>query len=71
MMKFVLIALLTNTQVGEYRTMENCQYAIRSIYEQKVDPLQFLRKNDPVRFKQIIDIRMKYSAPREYICQKK
>ncbi len=70
-MKFVLIALLTNTQVGEYRTMQSCQNAIRAIYEQKVDPLRIVRQKDPAKFKQIVDISMKYSAPREYLCQRK
>jgi hypothetical protein len=71
MMKFVLIALLTNTQVGEYRTMKSCQAAIRVIYEQKVDPLHIIRQKNPASFKQIVDIRMKYSAPYEYKCLRK
>ena len=71
MMKFVLIAILTNTQVGEYRSMESCQAAVRAIYEQSVDPLNIIRQKDPAKSKQIIEIRMKYSAPREYLCQRK
>jgi len=71
MIKFVLIALLTNTQLGEYRSMESCQATIRAIYEQRVDPLKIMRQKDPKTFKRIIDIHMKYSSPREFLCRRK
>lgn len=67
-MKFVLIALITNTMLGTYPTEQSCKNAIRSMYDRRVDPLRVM-DNDIRR--QVVDLNMKYSAPKEYICIQK
>lgn len=65
---YVLIALLTMTNLGTYPTETRCMAAIRSIYEQKTDPYHLM---DHATLKRVTDLQMRYSAPREYRCQKK
>ncbi len=65
---FVLIALLTDTMMGTYSTQRSCQNAIRSVYERKVDPMNMM---DPKIRVQVVNLKMKYSAPKEYICIQK
>lgn len=64
---YVLIALLTMTNLGNYPTQARCEAAVRQIYAQKLDPLNVMATNQK---NQILDIQMKYRAPREYRCQK-
>lgn len=64
---YVLIALLTMTNLGNYPTQARCEAAIRQIYTQQIDPYNLIK---PVQRKEVVDIQMKYRAPREYRCQK-
>lgn len=64
---YVLIALLTMTNLGTFPTQARCEAAVRQIYSQKIDPYNLIA---PSQKKQILDIQMKYKAPTEYRCQK-
>lgn len=64
---FTLIVLATMTNLGSYPTQARCEAAVRSIYEQKIDPYQLI---DQATLKKIVDVKMKYSAPKEFRCQK-
>jgi hypothetical protein len=64
---FVLIVLATMTNLGTYPTQGRCEAAVRSIYEQKLDPYHMIK---PAVLKKIVDNQMKYSAPFEYRCQR-
>lgn len=65
---FTLLALATSTAIGDYRTHSACQAAIRQIYTQKADPYQLM---PPDILKQVVDLQMRYSAPKEYACLKR
>ena len=64
---YVLIALLTMTNLGNYPTQARCEAAVRQIYAQKLDPYNMI---DPKVKRKVLDLNMKYSAPKEYRCQK-
>lgn len=64
---YTLIALLTMTTLGTYPTQSRCEAAVRQIYSQKIDPYNLI---SPAQKKEILDIQMKYRAPKEYRCQK-
>lgn len=64
---YTLIALLTMTTLGTYPTQARCEAAVRQIYSQKIDPYNLI---SPAQKKEILDIQMKYRAPKEYRCQK-
>lgn len=64
---YTLIALLTMTTLGTYPTQARCEAAVRQIYAQRLDPYNLI---GPAQKKQILDIKMKYNAPREYRCQR-
>lgn len=64
---YILIALATMTTLGNYSTQASCQSAIRQIYNQQIDPYNLI---SPAQKKEVLDIQMKYKAPREYRCQK-
>ena len=64
---YVLIALLTMTNLGSYPTQARCEAAVRQIYAQKLDPYNMI---DPKVKREVLDLNMKYSAPKEYRCQK-
>lgn len=64
---YTLIALLTMTTLGSYPTQARCEAAVRQIYIQKIDPYNVIPASQK---KKILDIKMKYSAPKEYRCQK-
>lgn len=64
---YILIALLTMTTLGTYPTQAHCEDAVRQIYSQKIDPYNLI---SPAQKKEILDIQMKYKAPKEYRCQK-
>lgn len=64
---YTLIALLTMTTLGTYPTQARCEAAVRQIYAQQLDPYNLI---GPAQKKQILDIKMKYNAPREYRCQR-
>lgn len=64
---YILIALLTMTTLGTYPTQDRCEDAVRQIYSQKIDPYNLI---SPAQKKEILDIQMKYKAPKEYRCQK-
>ena len=65
-MVVILIALLTNTNLGTYNSVNSCQSAIRAIYTQRIDPYGYM---DQRTRKQVVDLQMKYAAPKEYRCQ--
>ena len=64
---YTLIALLTMTNLGSYPTQARCEAAVRQIYAQQMDPYNMM---DPAVKRQVLKIKMQYSAPREYRCQK-
>lgn len=64
---YVLIVLATMTNLGSYPTQARCEAAVRQIYAQQLDPYNML---EPVVKRNLLAIRMKYNAPREYRCQK-
>lgn len=64
---FTLIVLATMTNLGSYPTQAHCEAAVRGIYEQKIDPYQLMAHDT---LKKVIDIQMKYDAPKRYRCQK-
>ena len=64
---YTLIALLTMTTLGTYPTQARCEAAVRQIYAQQLDPYNLI---GPAQKKPILDIKMKYNAPREYRCQR-
>lgn len=64
---YILIALATMTNLGTFPTQERCQTAIRHIYEQKLDPYQMMNQTS---LKKVVELQMKYTAPKEFRCQK-
>ena len=64
---FTLLALATSTVIGNYRTRPACEAAIRQIYIQKADPYRMMKRDT---LKQIVDLQMRFSAPKEYLCLK-
>jgi len=64
-----LIFLVTMTLVSpNHKTMESCQQAIREVYRQQVDPYKLIDKKT---VDQLVEIKMTWSAPKEYRCVKK
>ena len=63
---YILIALISMTNLGSYHTKARCEAAIRQIYDQQLDPYHLI---SPAQKKEILDIQMKYRAPKEYRCQ--
>lgn len=64
---FILIALATMTTLGNYPTQTKCETAIRQIYEQKINPYGYI---DAKTVNKLLDIKMKWDAPKEYRCQR-
>ena len=64
---YTLIALLTMTNLGSYPTQARCEAAVRQIYAQQMDPYNIM---DPVVKRRVLAIKMQYSAPKQYRCQK-
>jgi hypothetical protein len=64
---YILIVLATMTNLGTYPTQARCEAAVRQIYTQQLDPYNIL---EPAVKRDLLAIRMKYNAPREYRCQK-
>ena len=64
---YILIVLATMTTLGTYSTKARCEAAVRSIYEQKLDPYHVMK---PAMLKKVVDMQVKYSAPTEYRCQR-
>ena len=64
---FALIALVTQTTLGNYPTEASCMNAIKQIYRQTADPQNRMPK-DVLQL--IVDRKMQIYAPREYLCQK-
>ena len=64
---YILIVLATMTNLGSYPTQARCEDAVRQIYAQQMDPYNMM---DPSVKRNVLAIRMKYNAPREYRCQK-
>jgi hypothetical protein len=64
---YILIVLATMTNLGSYPTQARCEAAVRQIYAQQLDPYNML---EPAVKRNLLAIRMKYNAPREYRCQK-
>ena len=63
---FVLIVLATMTNLGTYPTQARCETAIKQIYAQQMDPYGMM---DPAVKQRMLNLKMKYVAPREYRCQ--
>jgi hypothetical protein len=63
----ILIVLATMTNLGTYPTQARCEAAVRSIYEQRLDPYRLLPK---AALKSLLDNQMQYVAPTEYLCRK-
>lgn len=64
---YVLIALLTMTNLGTYPTQARCEAAVRQIYSQRIDPYNLI---SPAQKREILDIQMRYRAPKEFRCQR-
>ena len=64
---YVLIVLATMTNLGSYPTQARCEDAVRQIYAQQLDPYNML---ESAVKRNLLAIRMKYNATREYRCQK-
>lgn len=64
---YILIALLTMTNLGTFPTQSRCEAAVRQIYNQQIDPYNLIA---PAQKKEILDSQMKYFAPKQYRCQK-
>lgn len=64
---YILIVLATMTNLGSYPTQARCEDAIRQIYAQQMDPYNMM---EPAVKRNVLAIRMKYNAPKEYRCQK-
>jgi hypothetical protein len=65
---FVLVALLTNTVLGDFNTKNQCENAIRQVYQQRLDPYNTLPRDV---LKEVLEFNMKYDAPRKYVCLEK
>ena len=63
---FVLIVLATMTNLGTYPTQARCETAIKQIYAQQMDAYGMM---DPAVKQRMLNLKMKYVAPREYRCQ--
>ena len=55
------------TNLGTYPTQARCEAAVRSVYEQRLDPYRLLSK---AALKSLLDNQMRYVAPTEYLCRK-
>jgi hypothetical protein len=62
---YTLIVIATSTALGSFGSLPACHAAIRQIYTQKLDPYHTVPAET---LKQVIDLQMRYSAPRDYIC---
>lgn len=65
---FILLALATSTAIGDYRKLAECEAAIRQIYTQQVAPYHLMPRDN---LKQVVDMQMRYSAPKDYVCLKR
>lgn len=61
-MEYILVALMTQTSLGQYANLASCQNALRSMYVAKVAPES---ASNPVVIK-AIDTQVKYQ--RDYAC---
>ena len=64
---YTLMVIATSTALGIFNSLPACRSAIRQIYTQKLDPYHTM---PPDTLKQVIDLQMRYSAPRDYVCLK-
>jgi hypothetical protein len=64
---YILIVLATMTNLGTYPTQARCEAAVRQIYAQQMDPYNIM---DPAVKQKVLALKMKYSAPKQYRCQK-
>ena len=64
---YILIVLATMTNLGTYPTQARYEAAVRSIYEQQLNPLNLMPKDV---LKSALDLKMKLDAPRKYLCRK-
>ena len=62
---YTLIVIATSTALGTFSSLPACRTAIRQIYTQKLDPYHTI---PPETLKQVVDLKMRYSAPRDYVC---
>lgn len=64
-----LILVTSGTFVGGYNSLDNCNKAIRSIYEKRFIPIpENLSKESISAVQEVIDTTVKYQ--REYVCIK-
>jgi len=64
-----LIFLVTMTLVSpNHKTLESCQQAIREVYRQQVNPYGTVDKKT---VETLVELKMTWSAPKEYRCVKK
>lgn len=64
---YILIALISMTNLGTYPTQVRCEAAVREIYIQQIDPYKMMDKQI---LDEVIQFSMKYDAPLKYRCQK-
>jgi hypothetical protein len=66
---YTLLLVTTQTFLGQYNSLENCQKAIKAIYVQQHMPFpQYLSKEDKERVEKAIDNEIKYQS--KYVCIK-
>lgn len=64
-----LILVTSGTFVGGYNSLDNCNKAIRSIFEKRLIPVpSLIPKEEMPRLQQGLDITVQYQ--REYVCVK-
>ena len=64
-MKFILIAVLTNTSLGEFNSIDSCNNAIRDIYSKSM----YINNDNRKIINDVINTTMFYQ--KEYVCVKK
>lgn len=64
-----LILVTSGTFVGQYNSLDNCNKAIRSIFEKRFIPVpDILNKENIEKMQEVIDTTVKYQ--RDYVCVK-
>ena len=66
---YTLLLITSQTFLGQYKSLDNCQRAIRAIYVQQYMPYpQYLSKEEKINVEKAIDNHLKYQ--RQYLCVK-
>jgi hypothetical protein len=64
-----LILITTQVFLGQYATLDNCNNAIRGIYERQYMPYpQLVSEQEKVEVRKVIDLEIKWQT--KYLCVK-